>query len=125
MKHKPYLSYFEPITGMQTWRCDNCDAQVHLGVFQLEDEECPNTGAPDWKSIDAEERRRGFERMMERSRGQRNFMAEMLNEPPPPPPPPEPKVLRCDSCGVTFDGNTEVGRDGYWSHCCQPGSWDT
>ncbi len=66
MKHKPYLAYYEPMTGMQTYRCDGCDAEVHLGVFQLEDADCPGTGAPDWKAIDAARHKAAFDRMLAR-----------------------------------------------------------
>ncbi len=68
MKHQPYLAYYNPTGGMQTYRCNGCDAEVHLGVWQLEDEECPGTGAPDWESIDAARQKAGFDRLMEKAR---------------------------------------------------------
>lgn len=66
MKHNVYLAYYNPVGGMQTYRCDNCDAQAHLGVWQLEDKECPNTGAPDWAAIDKAERDAYMKRFKER-----------------------------------------------------------
>lgn len=68
MKHKPYLAYYNPVGGMQTYRCDGCQAEVHLGVWQLENEDCPGTGAPDWKEIDARRQRDAFARILARNK---------------------------------------------------------
>lgn len=75
-KHDPYCSYYEPMTGMQTYRCGNCDAEAHLGVWQLEDEDCPNTGAPDWEAIDRERHREGMKRILERMRADKKKPAQ-------------------------------------------------
>lgn len=106
MKHRPYLAYYNPIGGMQTYRCEGCPAEVHLGVFQLEDEDCPGTGAPDWVAIDAQRQKDGFERIRKRMKESK----------------PEPEKLRCDDCKAEFD-DTDAGADALWSHCCVT-TWD-
>jgi hypothetical protein len=49
-----------------TWRCKNCDDQNSLGVSLWDEAECPNTGAPDWESIDRKEREAGIKRIMKK-----------------------------------------------------------
>jgi hypothetical protein len=51
-----------------TWRCNNCDAETSLGVSIWDEAECPNTGAPDWESIDRKEREAGIKRFRDRAR---------------------------------------------------------
>jgi hypothetical protein len=66
VKHDPYIHRFgtEIDFYVTTWRCKNCDAETSLGVCFLEEAECPNTGAPDWKEIDRKERDAGMKRFL-------------------------------------------------------------
>jgi len=70
VKHKPYLHLtgYEIDRYVETWRCENCDAEFSLGVRLFEKMDCPNTGAPDWEALDRAAHEAGLKRVMERMR---------------------------------------------------------